>query len=220
MSIHLQREMNTLKKKILTMSAMVQDTISEAVQSLNVHDTALADKVIESDSEIDHLELEIEEDSLKILALYNPVANDLRFVIAVLKINNDLERMADLAVNIAERSKHLATAPKISIPKDLFVMAEIVQQMLRNTLNSLIQLDTGLARQVIDADDQVDEIHKKMYELVQSRMCEHPQAVSCQISLLSVSRNLERIADQITNIAEDVIYLVEGHLVRHAKGLL
>jgi phosphate transport system protein len=219
MSVHLQREIEKLKRKVLTMSAMVQDTITEAVRALKERDARLAEKVIESDNQIDHLELDIEEDCLKILALYNPVATDLRFVITVLKINNDLERMADLAVNIAERSKYLAVQRNIKIPAELSESAEIVQQMLKDTLTALIQENPLLAREVIQQDNAVDDIHRRMYFLVQNSMREHLDQIECQISLLTVSRNLERIADQITNIAEDVIYLVEGHLVRHG-GLL
>jgi phosphate transport system protein len=219
MSVHLNREIERLKRKILTMSAMVQDTISEAVRALYERDARLAEKVIASDSEIDHLELDIEEDCLKILALYNPVAHDLRFVIAVLKINNDLERMADLAVNIAERSKYLATQDKIQIPAELTRSAEIVDQMLKNTLEALIHVNTQLAREVIAEDNAVDDIHRQMYRLVQDSLRRQPDQAECLVSLLTVSRNLERIADQITNISEDVIYLAEGHLVRHG-GLL
>jgi phosphate transport system protein len=219
MSVHLNREIERLKRKVLTMSAMVQDTISEAVRALYERDARLAEKVIESDTEIDHLELDIEEDCLKILALYNPVAHDLRFVIAVLKINNDLERMADLAVNIAERSKYLATQDKVHIPAELTRSAEIVDQMLKNTLEALIHVNTQLAREVIAEDNAVDDIHRQMYRLVQDSLRRQPDQAECLVSLLTVSRNLERIADQITNISEDIIYLAEGHLVRHG-GLL
>jgi phosphate transport system protein len=215
MSVHLQREIEKLKRKALSMSAMVQDTIAESIQSLKERDPRLAAKVIESDNQIDQLEIEIEEDCLKIMALYNPVANDLRFVVSVLKINNDLERMADLAVNIAERAQYLADQSKIAIPPELTESAEIVLQMLKNTLEALINLNTQLAQSVIEEDNQVDDIHRLMYQLAMDNMRDYPDQIPFQTSLLSISRNLERIADQITNIAEDVIYLVEGRLVRH-----
>ncbi len=215
MAIHLHREIERLKKKLLAMSGQVQEATAQAMRALNSRDVQLAEKIIQADNAIDRLELEIEEDCLKILALYNPVAQDLRFVVAVLKINNDLERMADQAVNIAERAQFLALQEKCEIPADLSTLAKIIQEMLENTFTALIQLDTKLAREVIRTDDQVDALHRKMYELVQKNMQRQPEQIESQINLISISRNLERIADQITNIAEDIIYMVEGHLVRH-----
>jgi len=217
MPVHMQREIEKLKKKILAMSSSVQEAIEQAVEALNGRNLRLAEKVIQMDAAIDQLEVEIEEDCLKILALYNPVAQDLRFVVAVLKINNDLERMADQAVNIAERAKSLATIERIVIPKELAALADVVHLMLKNVLQSLIQMDTKLAREVIQSDDQADAIHRKMYELARENMRQHPDQIECQINIISISRNLERIADQITNIAEDIVYLVEGNLVRHSE---
>jgi phosphate transport system protein len=217
MTVHLHREVEKLKKKILQISALVQEDIEKAVQALYERDEKLAEKVIQSDEEIDQLEVEIEEDCLKILALYNPVAHDLRFVIAVLKINNDLERMADQAVNIAERAKTLALQGNITVPDDLIKLVEVVLAMLKRTLEALIHEDTLMARKVILADDEADDIHRHMYNLVQSNIRRNPEEIECQINLLSISRNLERIADQITNIAEDIIYMVEGQLVRHSN---
>jgi len=217
MEVHLHREIDELKKKIRAMSSDVQEAIEEAVQALNQRDVQRAEKVIQRDAAIDQLELEIEEDCLKILALYNPVAHDLRFVVAVLKINNDLERMADQAVNIAERAISLAAIDRIIIPKDLAELADVIQGMLKNVLQALMQMDTKLAREVIQTDDQADAIHRQMYQLVKQNMREHPDQIECQINIISISRNLERIADQITNIAEDIVYLVEGNLVRHSE---
>lgn len=217
MTVHLHREVEKLKKKILQISALVQEDIEKAVQSLYERDEKLAEKVIQSDEEIDQMEVEIEEDCLKILALYNPVAHDLRFVIAVLKINNDLERMADQAVNIAERAKTLALQRQITVPEDLIKLVEVVLAMLKQALEALIHEDTLTARKVILADDEADDIHRHMYNLVQTNIRRNPDEIECQINLLSISRNLERIADQITNIAEDIIYMVEGQLVRHSN---
>ncbi|RJP77751.1 MAG: phosphate transport system regulatory protein PhoU [Candidatus Zixiibacteriota bacterium] len=215
MTVHLQREVEKLKKKLLAISAMVQDIIDQAVEALRLRDARLAERVIESDEDIDRMELEIEEDCLKILALYNPVAHDLRFVVAVLKMNNDLERMADQAVNIAERAKYLSGCEDVDVPADLSRLADVVQQMLHNVLDALIHLDTHLARQVIRDDDQADEIHRRMYRLTQECIRRDPSQIEAQFNIISISRNLERIADQITNIAEDIIYMAEGHLVRH-----
>ncbi len=217
MTVHLHREVEKLKKKILQISALVQEDIEKAVQALYERNEKLAEKVIQSDEEIDKMEVEIEEDCLKILALYNPVAHDLRFVIAVLKINNDLERMADQAVNIAERAKTLALQGNVPVPDDLIKLVEVVLAMLQQALESLIRQDTQLARKVILSDDEADDIHRHMYNLVQTNIRRNPDEIECQINLLSISRNLERIADQITNIAEDIIYMVEGQLVRHSN---
>jgi len=212
----MQREIEKLKKKILGMSSSVQEAIEEAVEALQGRNLRLAEKVIQMDAAIDQLEVEIEEDCLKILALYNPVAQDLRFVVAVLKINNDLERMADQAVNIAERAISLAGIDRIIIPEDLAELADVIQGMLKNVLQALMQMDTKLAREVIQTDDRADAIHRQMYQLVKQNMREHPDQIECQINIISISRNLERIADQITNIAEDIVYLAEGRLVRHS----
>ena len=217
MPVHLHREIEKLKKKILAMSSSVQEAIEQAVEALNGRNLRLAERVIQMDAAIDQSELDIEEDCLKILALYNPVAQDLRFVVAVLKINNDLERMADQAVNIAERAKSLAVIERIVIPKDLAELADVIQLMLKNILQALIQMDTKLAREVIQTDDRADAKHREMYRLVQENMRQHPDQIECQINIISISRNLERIADQITNIAEDIVYLVEGNLVRHSE---
>jgi phosphate transport system protein len=213
----MQREIEKLKQKILHESALVQEVIEQAVRALRERDEGLAGKVIEADYEIDQLEVEVEEDCLKILALYNPVAQDLRYVVAILKINNDLERMADQAVNIAERAKFLALRDPIEIPANLTQLADTVQVMLNHALRALINLDAKSARAVIGEDDQVDAIHRQMYDLIQEYIRRQPERSDCHINLISISRNLERIADQITNVAEDVIYLVEGQLVRHSQ---
>jgi phosphate transport system protein len=178
------------------------------------HDT-LAQEVIDGDPEIDQMEVDVEEEVLKILALYSPVANDLRFVISVLKINNDLERIADEAVNIAERTIFLSKHPKVKVPEELTTMVNLVESMVDKALHALINLDSKLAAEVILTDDKVDDLHKCMYSLIQNRIKDDIEHIECLINILSVSRQLERIADQITNIAEDVVYLVEGNIVRH-----
>jgi len=216
MSAHLQREIERLKKKILSISARVEAAIQDAVRSLKNRDPALAEKVIEGDAEIDRIEVEMEEDCLKVLALYQPVAADLRYVVAVLKINNDLERIGDQAVNIAERAEFLATQKRLEFPGELTLMLEKAQAMLRKSLDALINQDAVLAREVIAQDDEVDDLNRKMYSLIQSCICKEMDQLACFIAILSVSRQLERIADQVTNIAEDIVYLVEGEIVRHA----
>jgi phosphate transport system protein len=175
----------------------------------------MAQSVIESDVDVDSEEVEIEEECLKLLALYQPVAVDLRFIVAVLKINNDLERIGDLAVNIAQRSLTLASQQPIEIGFDLSGMAEKARGMLRKSLDSLVKMDTSLAREVCAEDEEVDEMNRRMYDLVKKQVVKAPDRVQCLLQLLLVSRNLERIADLSTNIAEDVIYMVDGVIVRH-----
>ncbi len=214
MNVHLRREIENLKKKILTVSANVEDALGKAVGALKERNSDLALQVIEGDLDIDLAEVEVEEECLKILALHTPVANDLRFVVAVLKINNDLERIGDQAVNIAERVRVIDDWGG-TIPEELTIMVNRAQWMLERSLDALINQDPEAAREVIEADDEVDELNRRMFKLIQSKICENTEELDYLINLLSISRHLERIADQITNIAEDVIYLVEGEIVRH-----
>lgn len=215
MAQHLQREIDKLKKEILSLGAMVESSVQMAVKSIEERDSGLAERVIISDAEIDHAEVELEEDCLKVLALHQPVAIDLRFIIAVLKINSDLERIGDLAVNIAERVRFLRDQPSIKIPYDLQGLAEKASWMLRHSLDALVKLDTVIARQVCTADDDVDNINREMYDLIKNAIRAHPEHLDALIPYLSVSRYLERIADHATNISEDVIYMVEGVIARH-----
>jgi len=215
MAQHLQREIDKLKKEILSLGATVENSVLLAVRAIEDRDSDLAEKIIKSDIEIDRAEVDLEEDCLKILALHQPVAIDLRFIIAVLKINNDLERIGDLAVNIAERVKFLSSQPRIKIPYNLEELAEKTRWMLRSSLDSLVNLDTAMARKVCASDDEVDSINRDMYDLIKNAIREHPEHLDALIPYLSVSRYLERIADHSTNIAEDVIYMVEGVIARH-----
>jgi len=215
MAQHFQRELERLKKKILSLGAMVEGNVRMAISAIENKDAQLAEKTIKSDTEIDHLEVDLEEDCLKILALHQPVAIDLRFIIAVLKINNDLERIGDLAVNMAERALFLSTKPPIAVPFDLEGLVIKTQQMLKDSLDSLVNLNPQLAREVCDTDDEVDAINREMYDLVKNAIRTNPEQVDVLIPYLSVSRYLERMADHATNIAEDVIYMIEGEIARH-----
>jgi len=212
---HLQREIENLKKKLLSLGASIETSVRDATLSIEKRDSKLAQKIIDDDINIDHTEVEIEEDCLKVLALHQPVAIDLRFIVAVLKINNDLERIGDLAVNVAERAVFLATQPKIDISSDLLDMANNAQSMLKNSLDALIKHDAELAHKVCASDDIVDQMNRQMYLKVQEAIIKNPEQISSLIHLLSASRHLERIADHTTNIAEDVIYMVEGQIIRH-----
>ncbi|UCD11434.1 MAG: phosphate signaling complex protein PhoU [Nitrospinaceae bacterium] len=214
-AIHLQREIDLLKKKILSLGADVEESVRRSVRALATRDSALALRVIDHDIEIDQSEVDVEEECLKILALHQPVANDLRLIIAILKINNDLERIADLSVNIAERAVYLATQDKIDMPFDFPGMADRVQSMLKHSLDALVNADSALARDVCAADDEVDDMNREVYGRVEAAILENPGQLNRLINLLSASRYLERAADHATNIAEDVIYLVEGVIIRH-----
>ncbi|MHB9025030.1 MAG: phosphate signaling complex protein PhoU [Armatimonadota bacterium] len=215
MTRHMQRELDKLKKSILTLCGVVEDSVRLAVQSVTERDIALAQRVIDMDSDIDTIEVDVEEECLKILALYQPVAIDLRVVVAVLKMNNDLERIGDLSVNIAERALFLATEAPLETPLNFIEMSEKSQAMLRGSLDSLMKADTGLAHSIILSDDEVDEMNRDMYRIIMGGIQQHPDRLAGYISLLSVSRHLERIADYATNIAEDVIYMINGEIVRH-----
>ncbi|MFP4380772.1 MAG: phosphate signaling complex protein PhoU [Candidatus Sumerlaeia bacterium] len=213
---HLIKEMDKLKRKMMGLSAVVEERLMKAVKALMEQDEALAHEVIESDVDIDEMEVEVEEECLKMLALYQPVAHDLRMIVAILKMNNDLERIGDLAVNVAERSLYLISVPKQNYSfLDFRKMASKTQSMLRRSLDSLVNLDGSEAGQVCTDDSEVDEINREMYDLVKQEIREHPENLEELIHCLSISRHMERIADLATNIAEDVIYMVSGKIVRH-----
>lgn len=212
---HLRREVDRLKRKLLALSAYVEESVQRAVKSVSERDEKLAQRVIDTDFEIDEMEVDVEEDCLKILALHQPVAIDLRFIIAVLKINNDLERIGDLAVNIAERAVSLSKRDKINSPFDFQTMAERVQKMLQKALDALVNGDAKLAREVLVSDDEIDEMNRQMYDSIKMGIRQDPDNVDSLIQVLAISRNLERIADHTSNIAEDVIYMVDGDIIRH-----
>ena len=217
MSKHLLRDLEMLKKEILTMGAMVEESMNRALQSLMERRFDLAKEVILGDREIDLKEIQIEEECLKVLALHQPVAADLRFIIVVLKVNNDLERIGDLAQNIAERAAYLSRNEPIEVPDDFTAMIDKVRGMVSRSLDSLVNRDTKTARQVVHEDTEVDEAHRKMYDALQARMCDNPSTVQRAVNTLSVSKNLERIADYATNIAEDVVFMVDGEMIRHGE---
>jgi phosphate transport system protein len=211
----LNREMDKLKQRFLLLGGRVEQSLRQAVQAARERDTDLARKVIETDDEIDTLEVELEEECLKILALHQPVAVDLRFIVAILKINNDLERVGDLAANVAEHALFLAERPPLPFPFDFEGLAERVQAMVRLSLDALVNQSAAKAQEVRLADDEVDRMHHETYGAVERLIREQPEHLASAINLLGLSRRLERVADQATNIAEDVIYLVEGEIVRH-----
>jgi phosphate transport system protein len=197
---------------------MVEESITRAIHSLDTRRLDLAEEVIAGDREIDEREVKVEDDCLKILALHQPVAADLRFVVAVLKVNNDLERMGDLAVNIAKRSKFLAKHESLESEIDLEHMGRQVNRMVRQSLDALVKTDVELAKRIMEEDEEIDELHRKTYKTVRKLLKADSESSDIAIQWLSVSRHLERISDLATNIAEDVIFLVEGEIVRHGMG--
>ncbi len=215
MSKHLQRQIETLKKKILTVGALVEEAIAKSVSSLIHRDARLAEEVIGADDNIDRSEVDVEEEVLKTLALHQPVAADLRFVIAVLKINSDLERMGDLARNISKKARFIARIEGFTPTVDFRDMAAKAQSMVRLSLDALVNADTATARAVRNADDEVDRMRKEIQNNLENQISIHPEDTECLVRLISVSRHLERLADMATHIAEDVIYMVEGEIVRH-----
>ncbi|HOW69729.1 MAG TPA: phosphate signaling complex protein PhoU [Phycisphaerae bacterium] len=215
MATHLQREVERLKNKIIALAATVEKTVQEAVAAVNTRDRDLARKIIEGDAAIDQTEVDIEEECLKLLALYQPVATDLRFIVAAMKINNDIERVGDLAVNIAERALCLCDQPPVRELFDFAQMNKKVLAMFRGSLDALMHQDAQRARQVRALDDEVDALNREMYDKIRAALHKSPDQMDSLLNYSSVSRLLERIADGATNIAEDVIYLVEGEIVRH-----
>jgi len=217
MSSFFLREIEYLKRGLLQLSDLVQAHLRDAVQAIEAADAERAKRVIDGDREVDEAEVRLEEECLKILALHQPVANDLRFIVSVLKINNDLERIGDLATNIAQRALHIGERMPLPVPFDMRGMAEEVQWMVRASLDAFVQQDLELANRVLERDDTVDDIHRETYKKVESRIRENKDEPHFEtvIRWLSISRSLERIADHATNIAEDAIYMHSGDIVRH-----
>lgn len=215
MTVHMKREIDRLKQMLMSLCEVVEENLHRAVESIRNRDADLAKTVIEMDIKIDQMEVDMEEECLKILALYQPVAIDLRFIITALKINNDLERIGDLAVNLAEHSTFLAGRPKTDVPFDFDAMTEKTKSMLRKSLDALVKMDAKLAYEVCAADDEIDSMDRQMRFIVQDAVHKHPERTECLMHLRSASGHLERVADHATNIAEDVIYMIEGRIVRH-----
>jgi phosphate transport system protein len=215
MRIHLQREIEKLKRQILALGAEVEDDVRAAVRAVEDRDPALAETVIRREAQTNAMEVDVEEECLKILALHQPVAGDLRYIIAVLKINNDLERIGDLAVHVAERSQSLVQQPSLDIPFGLGLMADKAQQMLNNVLDAFVYVSAAAARDVCAADREIDDLNREIIQHVKGAVARSPESFEAELQILHIARHLERIADHATNIAEDLIYLIEGRIVRH-----
>jgi phosphate transport system protein len=211
------KELESIKKQILALGALVEERVRMAIKAIDTNDPELAQKIIKTDYEIDEMEVEIEEECLKVLALHQPVAIDLRFIVAAIKINAELERIGDEAVNIAERVEVTAKREQLDFYFDYSFMGEKAQAMLKMSLDALIKLDNNLAFKVLVMDDEVDGIKREAYDKIKKAMRENSNKIGYLINLLLISRHLERMADHATNIAEEVVYLVEGEIIRHAE---
>ncbi len=213
----MQKELLKLRKMLLGLCEIVEESVINSVEAFATRDVELARNVVKYDDDIDRIEVEIEEECLKILALHQPVAIDLRFVVTALKMNNDLERVGDQAVKIAHKAKDLSKLPELPVQIDLHPLVEITRQMLRDALDSLINLDCPLAEKVRTSDDKANELKLQIRDATLEAMAKHPDSIEGIILILGVARSLERISDLATNITEDVIYLVEGEIVRHSR---
>jgi len=220
MTKHFHKELDRVKKMILSLGASVEERVRKASTAIEERNSDLAEEIIKTDYMIDEMEVDIEEECLKALALYQPVAIDLRFLIATIKINNDLERIADETVNIARRVQVIAGRASKGFVFDYSAMTEKAEEMLRMSLDALVNLDLDLAFKVVTMDDAIDRMHHDAYDRIKHTL-KGDDAASKQaglyINLYLISRHLERIGDHATNIAEEVIYLIEGEIVRHAE---
>ena len=212
---HLQRDLDLLKKEMMSIASMAEEAMNKAVLALIDRRPELAEEVIREDDCINQQEVKFEEECLKALALHQPVAADLRLIVVAIKINNDLERIGDLAVNIAERAAYLSKCDALQISLNFSGMVDKVREMLRRSLDALASANAKLAREVLAMDDEVDDANREMFVSLQRLMHEDPTTIERAVHFLSVSRHLERIGDLATNIAQDVVYMVEGELIRH-----
>jgi phosphate transport system protein len=218
MSLHFRRDLEHLKREILAMGALVETATNRAVAALEDRRVKLAAEVEAGDGEVDSQEIRVESLCTRILALHQPVASDLRFVVACLKVNNDLERIGDLAVNIAERASVLGALPALAMPREFREITGASRGMLHDALDALVNADAELAERVIGRDDEVDALNRRIFSLLEERMQSDPSQIARALHVLSCSRHLERIADMATNISEEVVYFVRGKVVRHGHG--
>ncbi len=212
---HLEREMDRLKRDVLALGALVEESLRTAFQAIELRDREKARKVIVGDFVIDQHEVEVEEECLKLLALYQPVAGDLRFLVAVIKINSELERIGDLASNIGERALALADEHPVPVPEGFTIMADRTGTILEKVLDALVRQDATAARAVLAADDEIDMLYQGLIEDLKQVIRNDLDHLDAIVLLFSVARYLERLADHATNIAEDVIYMVDGEIRRH-----
>jgi phosphate transport system protein len=217
MRVHLQRDVEKLKRQILALSAEVEHVVRMAVRAIEDRDEELAQQVVAREVQTNAMEVDVEEECMKILALHQPVAGDLRYIIAVLKINQDLERIGDLAVHMAERGLLLCGQPPINVPFRLGEMADKALAMLKKVWDAFVNLNDAAAREVCAADREIDAINRDIFQKVKKATLQNPALFEPLLQIMHIARHIERIADHATNIAEDLIYLIEGRIVRHTQ---
>ena len=215
MERHFQRDLEQLKTSIIRMGSMVEVNLSEAIQAVLKDDAALASKVIAADGKINQMEIEIDNGVVDLLALQQPVAGDLRLILAIQKINNDLERIGDHAVNIAESAFRLVETPQDEPLLEIPSMASITAEMFHQALDAFIHLNAQLAQSVLESDDRIDALNRGMNVQVIKMIRKDPKSIEGGLELLRISRNLERVADLTTNIAEEVIFHTQARIVKH-----
>ncbi|MCJ7498451.1 MAG: phosphate signaling complex protein PhoU [candidate division Zixibacteria bacterium] len=212
---HFDEELNLLKEKLLSMASLAETIIYKAVKSLSERDETLFEVVNQGEKKVNYLQIEIDELCLKLLALKQPMATDLRFITSAMKINSELERIGDLAVNIIQRAEVLIKQPQLKPLIDIPRMAELTQKMVKDSLDAFIKMDVNLARSILTRDDEVDCLKDQIFRELLTFMLSDQSTIPRALELILVSRHLERIGDHATNIAEDVIYLVQGKDIRH-----
>jgi phosphate transport system protein len=216
---HFQEELESLQERLLAMGGLAEERVREAIRSLSSRDPGLVEHVLMGDEPINDLHIEVDDRCFKLLALHQPMAADLRTIVAAVKINTDLERVGDLAVNIAEAAKRYLQHPPVKPLIDIPRMADIAQAMLRDSLDAFVRRDVALAEAVIAEDDRLDGLKTQIFRELLTYMLSDPTTIEPALDLILVSRHLERIGDHATNIAETVVYLNEGRDIRHASGL-
>ena len=219
MTKHLTRDLEGLERRLLLLAGEVEEAVRRSVRALIERRMELAERVIEGDDSIDRLEVEIEDECLKMLALHQPVASDLRFIVASLKSAGDLERIGDLAGSIAERAISFSARSDMPLPPSLHEMVEACARMLRSAIEAFVRGDSAAARELLAQDERIDTLNRDLIQGCLTAMHDDPASIDQAVDLISISKNLERIGDHVTNIAEDVVYLVEGDIIRHHEVL-
>ncbi len=212
---HFHDELSQVKVRLLTMSSEAEAAVQLAVEALLERSAEKAERVIKGDRVIDRMEVEVEEQCLNLLALQQPMAKDLRLLVASIKIANDLERVGDHAVNIAQSADRLAKHRPITPEPEIFEMARLAREMLSDALEAFVRSDSNAGREICRRDDKVDALNRSMFRILLTHMMEDPHSIGAGLELLLVSRNLERIADLATNVGEDVVFVVEGKSIKH-----
>jgi phosphate transport system protein len=212
---HFQEELDRLKSRLVGMAGLAEEQVDRAMQALLERSVEKAQEVVDGDDAIDALEMEVDTAAINLLALQQPMARDLRFITMAMKVSNDLERVGDHAVNIAEAVKYMVNAPPFPVLPEIEEMVRLSTDMLADALTAFIRADAAAARDILARDDRVDELHDNNFRILLTHMMEDPRRITAGMDLLLISGNLERIADLATNISEEVIYLVEGRTVKH-----